>query len=60
MPRGARTFRQVDVTRALKGAVAAGIVVKRVEIERDGKIVVVTGTPEVEPSSSANEWDAVK
>ncbi len=33
-------FKQVDVTRALKGAVAAGVEVGRVEIEPDGKIVV--------------------
>lgn len=35
------TFKQVDVTRAVKGAVAAGLIVGRVEIEQHtGKIVI--------------------
>lgn len=33
-------FKQRDVTRACKGAVAAGLEVGRVEIEPSGKIVV--------------------
>lgn len=35
------TFRQSDVTRAVKGVVAAGVQVGRVEIAKDGSIVVV-------------------
>jgi hypothetical protein len=35
------SFRQRDVTRALRGANAAGRDVLRVEIDRDGKIVLV-------------------
>jgi hypothetical protein len=38
-------FRQTDLTRALKGARAAGIEIQRVEIDKDGKIIVVTGEP---------------
>ena len=34
------TFKQVDVTRAVKGAVAAGLAVARVEVDRTGKIVI--------------------
>lgn len=47
-------FKQVDVTRAAKGAIAAGLPVQRVEIDCDGKIVVV-----VQSGSSAetNDWD---
>lgn len=59
MSRGPLTFKQRDVTRALKGAVAAGIGVKRVEIDRDGKIVIVPGRPEEVPET-VNEWDSVK
>jgi hypothetical protein len=45
MARGPCTFRQQDVTRALRATVAAGIEVERIEIDKDGKIVVVTGKP---------------
>jgi hypothetical protein len=48
MPRGPSTFRQKDVTRALRAAAAAGIEVRRVEIDKDGKIVVVTCKPKEE------------
>ena len=41
MPRGPCSFKQSDVTRAVKGAVAAGVQVGRVEITKDGSIVVV-------------------
>jgi hypothetical protein len=43
MSRGPCTFKQQDVTRALRATVAAGIEVQRIEIEKDGKIIVVTG-----------------
>jgi hypothetical protein len=40
----ARTrFRQADISRAVKGATAAGLVIGRVEIDQDGKIVIVYG-----------------
>jgi hypothetical protein len=39
--RKAAAFRQTDVTRALRAAGAAGCEVRRVEIDRDGKIVLV-------------------
>jgi hypothetical protein len=37
-------FKQTDITRALKGALAAGMEVARIEIV-EGKIVVVPGKP---------------
>lgn len=43
MARGRCTFKQQDVTRLLKATVAAGIEVQRIEIDRDGKMVVVAG-----------------
>ena len=45
MPRGALKFTEGDVTRAVRGAVKAGLNVQRFEIDRDGKIVVFTGKP---------------
>jgi hypothetical protein len=35
-------FRQHDLTRALKAAKGAGLVVARVEIDRTGKISIIT------------------
>lgn len=40
MARGRCTFKQHDVTRALRAAAAAGVEV-RIEIETDGRIVLV-------------------
>ena len=42
MARGTCTFRQRDVTKAVKAMVAAGVGVARVEIDRDGKIVLIS------------------
>jgi hypothetical protein len=56
MSRGAHKFRQGDVTRAVKGAVNAGLAVARVEIQ-EGKIIIFTGRPD-EPGQ-VNEWDTV-
>jgi hypothetical protein len=47
----AATFRQLDITRALRAADAAGREVRRVEIDRDGKIVLVM----VEPAGSESK-----
>jgi hypothetical protein len=59
--RGPCTFRQRDLAAAVKAVVAAGCEVARVEVGKDGKIVVVTGKPE-EPvnnvGNDTNEWDA--
>jgi hypothetical protein len=43
MPRAAQKFRQTEVARAIKAVRAAGEDVARVEIDRDGRIVVVIG-----------------
>lgn len=42
MARAPSTFRQQDVTRAVKAVTAAGVDIARVEIARDGRIVIVT------------------
>lgn len=49
-------FRQRDITKAVRGAVAAGVRVAKVEVDKDGRIVVVVGEPDkTEPDR--NEWD---
>lgn len=62
MARGPCTFKQQDVTRALRATVAAGIDVQRVEIDRDGKIVVVTAAPQATASDARgdSEWDNLR
>jgi len=57
MPRKACTFKQSDVTRALKAARKAGADVARVEIDRQGKIVIVMGKPSEASEVDANPWD---
>jgi hypothetical protein len=60
MARAPSIFRQQDVTRAFRAAKAAGVRVARVEIDRDGKIVIVTVDElEGERSEGKNEWDRV-
>lgn len=62
MARKPCTFRQGDLTKAVKGAQAAGLEVVRVEIGKDGKIVVVAGNGGIEQDASRtyNEWDDAK
>jgi hypothetical protein len=47
-------FKQTDLTRALKGALAAGMEIARFEIKSDGRIVVVPGRPEANGQQSAH------
>jgi hypothetical protein len=59
MARGKSTFRQRDVTAAIKGVQKAGCEVARVEVE-DGKIIVIAGKPTeaaAEAGQGTNEWD---
>jgi hypothetical protein len=60
MSKGAHTFRQSDLAKALKAATQAGLSVARFEIDRDGKIIVIAGQPAQDGLSEPNEWDGVK
>ena len=52
------TFKEVDLTRALRAAKKAGVNVARAEVARDGKIVLVLNrNGEALPNSECNEWD---
>jgi hypothetical protein len=54
-------FRQTDLTRALRGARAAGVEVAQVEIDKDGRIIVVAAKPKEDSGGGEqNEWDAIK
>lgn len=50
-------FRQVDVARAVRGVLATGAGVSRVEIEADGKIVIFTGSPISARQAEEDELD---
>ena len=60
--RAPSTFRQQDVTRAVKAVAAAGVGIARIEIDKAGKITIIALG--VEPRSGegreeVNEWDRV-
>ena len=54
MSRAPSTFRQRDMAAAVKAVKAAGCVVSRVMVDREGRIVVETAQAQDAP---ANEWD---
>ena len=55
---GRARFTQADVTRAARGAVAAGLCVVRLEIDQTGKLAIFTSA---EPDNNADvalaEWE---
>jgi hypothetical protein len=62
MSRGVQTFKQRDITKAIKAAVNAGVKGWRIEIA-DGKIIVVAAAPATtapQDDPNVNEWDTVK
>jgi hypothetical protein len=53
-------IKQADVTRALKGAVAAGVEIARVEIDpRAGSIIILAARDFSAPEGPKNPWDEV-
>jgi hypothetical protein len=61
MGRAPSTFRQQDVTRAVKAVTAAGVHIARIEIDKSGKIVIITADEpdRLNKVTEANEWDRV-
>jgi hypothetical protein len=58
MSRRPSTFRQADVTKAIRAAAAGGFQIGRVEVAQDGRIVLVSerAAPDRD-QSEVNEWD---
>jgi hypothetical protein len=61
MARAPSRFRQQDVTRAVKAVTAAGVHIARVEIDKTGKIVIITADPtdRLGEMTEANEWGRI-
>ncbi len=60
MGHGSCTFKEADVTRAIRAAEKSGKEVVRAEIGKDGKIVLVFNRWQRGPASiERNEWDEV-
>ena len=57
-PRAAN-FHQIDVTRAVKAVLAAGLPVGRVEVGRDGTIVIFAAPETDQHTTNGNPWDKV-
>ena len=60
MSKGLLTFKETDLRRAIKTFQKLGLPVARVEIDRDGKIVVVVGEGMTIQGSAGNEWDGAE
>lgn len=60
MSRAARKFTQADVTALVKGVMAAGVEIKGVSLDAQGKPCVLVGkaNKDLRPQI-INEWDAV-
>jgi hypothetical protein len=62
MSHGPQTFKKRDVTRAVQAVKAAGEKVQRVEVDKDGRIIVIVGEADqttVVTTGDVNEWDRI-
>lgn len=51
------TVRQRDVAAAVKGAAASGVEIARIEVDKDGRIIIIAGTPTEGSTAMANALD---
>ena len=58
MSRGPSTFKERDLTRAVRAVVKAGLEVTKVTVDTGGQITVIVGhgNCEVEPPSELDQW----
>jgi hypothetical protein len=61
MSRGAHSFKQGDLTKAIKAVVKAGVKDWRIEFA-EGKFVMIgaAASSDTKVNSDVNEWDSVK
>jgi hypothetical protein len=62
MSHGPQTFKKRDVTRAVQAVKAAGEKVQRVEVDKDGRIIVIVGDADQTTAATTgdvNEWDRI-
>jgi hypothetical protein len=57
MARAPGTFKQCDITRAVKGAIAAGLDIARIEIDQTGKIVIQLANSGAKEQAAPNDLD---
>jgi hypothetical protein len=57
MSRAPATFKRRDVKAAIKAAVDAGVSIARIEVDREGRIIIVAGKPS-EQVTEVNALDA--
>ena len=57
MPQVRCRFRRTEVTRAVKAVEAAGKSVARVEVDTEGKIIIIPGEPTKDaPEGDLDQW----
>ena len=59
MARAPSTFRQADITKAVKAVRLAGVDIVRVEVAKDGRIVIITAAEANPERREGNTWDSV-
>jgi hypothetical protein len=57
MARGRVAFKERDLARALRAAQKSGVPMQRIEIDREGRIVMIPGTPSTAAPAEHNPWD---
>jgi hypothetical protein len=61
MGKGPCTFKEADVTRAIRAAKKAGVAVAGFTVDPDGKITVQIGKPvDEEKPTGKGEWDNIQ
>jgi hypothetical protein len=57
MARGRLAFKERDLARALRAAQKSGVPMQRIEIDREGRIVMIPDRPCAPATPDRNEYD---